>query len=120
MEILALHSHTIKFLGDFDYLLSLKDYDTLLNLADGETALALWGLHSVLKIKEEGEEHSDGESSDEDEESAGVTIRHASFTDFLNDQSRSGTFFLDPAYYGPFSTSCVIHYLNCLLGNLNG
>ncbi|KAL0563458.1 hypothetical protein V5O48_018609, partial [Marasmius crinis-equi] len=74
MEILALNSH---FNAVLHHQLSLKEIEILLGLPEGEAALALWGLHSVLEIKEEEEkekeeeQHSDRESSDKDKEPAG-------------------------------------------------
>ncbi|KAL0568807.1 hypothetical protein V5O48_013169 [Marasmius crinis-equi] len=97
MKILALILHANEFL---ECKLSLADIEKLLSLPEGEATLALRGLHSVLEITD-----------------TTVTVRHASFTDFLTHSSRSRAFFLDPAYYGPFCASRVIRHLNRLLGD---
>ncbi|KAL0568417.1 hypothetical protein V5O48_013561, partial [Marasmius crinis-equi] len=96
LKILALILHANEFLETKP---SLENIEALLDLSKGEAALALRGLHSVLDISDNGK----------------VTVRHASFTDFLSHSSRSGMFFLDSEYYKTFSASCVIHYLNRLL-----
>ncbi|KAL0564695.1 hypothetical protein V5O48_017344 [Marasmius crinis-equi] len=76
MEILALILYAKEFQD------SLADIEALLSLPEGEATLALRGLHSVLEITD-----------------TQVTVRHASFTDFLAHPSRSRAFFLDPAYW---------------------
>ncbi|KAL0570155.1 hypothetical protein V5O48_011810 [Marasmius crinis-equi] len=79
---------------------SLPELEILLDISRGEAALALRGLHSVLDIANEK-----------------VLIRHASFTDLLKDKSRSGTFFVDQAYFKSFYPSCFIRFLNRVLDN---
>ncbi|KAL0573347.1 hypothetical protein V5O48_008611 [Marasmius crinis-equi] len=74
MKILAVILHPNP---SIHWTLSLEDIETLVSLPEGEVVLVLRGLHSVLKITDT------------------VAVRHASFTDFLNDPSRSGVFFLD-------------------------
>ncbi|KAJ7033858.1 hypothetical protein C8F04DRAFT_957211, partial [Mycena alexandri] len=60
------------------FALTVSDLEHLLELNEGEVALILRTLHSVIWV--------------EDEHSSQVTVYHASFLDFLEDPSRSGSF----------------------------
>ncbi|KAJ7248345.1 hypothetical protein C8J57DRAFT_1028852, partial [Mycena rebaudengoi] len=55
-------------------------------LKPGDVQLTLRGLHSVLYIPEPEDDN------DYDER---ISVHHASFRDFLKDQSRSGEFYVD-------------------------
>lgn len=61
------------------FWLSIPHVEQFLSMEPGDFHLALRGLHSVIKI-----------DSEEDE----FTIHHASFRDFLDDPTRSGTFYV--------------------------
>ncbi|KAJ7436898.1 hypothetical protein B0H11DRAFT_1885693 [Mycena galericulata] len=65
---------------------SVPHIEQLLELEPGDVRLALHGLHSVLSVPPE--------DKDNDIFSNGVIVHHASFEDFLNDQTRSGTFYV--------------------------
>ncbi|KAL0564044.1 hypothetical protein V5O48_018013 [Marasmius crinis-equi] len=73
---------------------SIENIEALLYLPEGQVDLALRAMHSVLGI-------ADSE----------VRILHASFSDFLQDSSRSGDFFIEPTHYKSFTASRLIQYL---------
>ncbi|KAJ7118212.1 hypothetical protein C8R44DRAFT_707632 [Mycena epipterygia] len=58
--------------------LSVDHIEQLLELKPGDIGLALRGLHSLVEIRCDW-----------------VTVHHASFLDFLNDQTRSGLFYIN-------------------------
>ncbi|KAJ7822060.1 hypothetical protein B0H14DRAFT_2519081 [Mycena olivaceomarginata] len=59
--------------------LRIPHIEQLLELKPGDVQLTLRGLHSIVKM--------DGNT---------VTVHHASFLDFLNNPTRSGTFYVGP------------------------
>ncbi|KAF9259096.1 hypothetical protein L218DRAFT_841184, partial [Marasmius fiardii PR-910] len=63
----------------------------------GDVLLILQQMHSVLHI---------GGSEDK------ITIYHASFVDFLHDQSWSGAFFIDKKVYRQELVCCWLHLLS--------
>ncbi|KAF7372802.1 NACHT domain-containing protein [Mycena sanguinolenta] len=63
-----------------NFLLKVAEIDQLFEFVDGETWLLLRGLHSVLQLPSE--------------EIPFIFTHHASFLDFLNDQSRSHNFYV--------------------------
>lgn len=69
---------------------SCEDIDALLCLDIGQTRLVLRGLHSLLSISNRSELEENAEK---------IKILHKSFTDFLQDQSRSGQFYIDVAAF---------------------
>ncbi|KAJ7920873.1 hypothetical protein B0H13DRAFT_1605006 [Mycena leptocephala] len=69
--------------------LSPDQFDRLLELEPGDVQLILRGLHSVLDIPS----YSD---PDEPPDSRAISVYHASFLDFLQDQHRSSIFHIDP------------------------
>ncbi|KAJ7888289.1 hypothetical protein B0H13DRAFT_2042505 [Mycena leptocephala] len=76
--------HLVPILRVIEYFIyppGLEQIDELLGLEDGETELSLRSLHSVLKFWGRGD----------------PTFIHASFSDFLCDPSRAGSFYIgDP------------------------
>ncbi|KAJ7266523.1 hypothetical protein C8J57DRAFT_1015380, partial [Mycena rebaudengoi] len=54
-------------------------------LKPGDVRLILRGLHSILRIPEPRNDNGPQEP---------ISVHHASFRDFLNDQSRSGEFYV--------------------------
>ncbi|KAL0576246.1 hypothetical protein V5O48_005728 [Marasmius crinis-equi] len=47
-----------------------------------------------------------------------IRLLHASFTDFLRDQSRSGDFYIDSKHFESYTVTCVIRYLNKCMADL--
>ncbi|KAF9256762.1 hypothetical protein L218DRAFT_881043, partial [Marasmius fiardii PR-910] len=66
-------------------------------LKDEGMVLILQRMHSVLHIR-----------GSEDE----ITVYHASFVDFLHDQSQSGAFFIDKEVYQQELVCCWLHVLS--------
>ncbi|KAJ7884472.1 hypothetical protein B0H13DRAFT_1628685 [Mycena leptocephala] len=66
-----------------DLHLGLRHMEQLLELKPGDMQLALRGLHSVLKVPT-----TIGSDTDS------INVYHASFPDFLEDPSRSGSFYV--------------------------
>ncbi|KAJ7230961.1 hypothetical protein C8J57DRAFT_1028385, partial [Mycena rebaudengoi] len=54
-------------------------------LKPGDVRLILQGLHSVLDVPKPEEDNNHWQW---------ISVHHASFRDFLNDQSRSGKFYI--------------------------
>ncbi|KAF9259162.1 hypothetical protein L218DRAFT_1059889 [Marasmius fiardii PR-910] len=77
--------------------------EMLLNIQSGQVALTLRGMHSVLQILKPNNE---------------IKILHASFSDFLTDQSRSMDFCIDQVQYKSFTISQGICLLNNQLSTL--
>ncbi|KAL0569225.1 hypothetical protein V5O48_012739 [Marasmius crinis-equi] len=76
-------------------LRSPRNIGFLLGLSEGKVAVALRGMHSVLDIS-----------------NSEIRILHASFTDFLEDPSRSGDFHIDSAYSHSFILTRVLQRVN--------
>ncbi|KAJ7262587.1 hypothetical protein C8J57DRAFT_454824 [Mycena rebaudengoi] len=83
------HCHSLRrILGAlefFEFALDTGEIEQVLALKPGDVQLILRGLHSVLDIPE---------PKNDNKHWAGILVHHASFRDFLNDQSRSGEFYV--------------------------
>ncbi|KAJ7195857.1 NACHT domain-containing protein [Mycena rebaudengoi] len=75
----------LRALEFFDFRLHPDGIEQVLELKPRDVQLILRGLHSVLRIPE---------PKDDNERWVGISVHHASFRDFLNDQSRSGEFYV--------------------------
>ncbi|KAJ7229255.1 hypothetical protein C8J57DRAFT_1583454, partial [Mycena rebaudengoi] len=75
----------LKAMDFFDLGLYIGGIEQILALKPGDAQLILRGLHSILHIPEPRYD------SDRDMQ---ISVHHASFRDFLNDQSRSGEFYV--------------------------
>ncbi|ESK85671.1 nwd2 [Moniliophthora roreri MCA 2997] len=80
-----LHLQHTRILDNLNRPVSPSLVEDVLGLPVGDVSLALRGMHSVLDI-----------GSTE----KGIVVLHASFIDFLLNQSRSGPFFVDQDQYG--------------------
>ncbi|KAJ7245778.1 hypothetical protein C8J57DRAFT_1082146 [Mycena rebaudengoi] len=80
------HCHSLHWillaLEFFEFSLHPGGIEQVLELKPGDVQLILRGLHSVLWIPEPNEHWK------------WISVHHASFRDFLNDQSRSGKFYV--------------------------
>ncbi|KAJ7262562.1 hypothetical protein C8J57DRAFT_454711 [Mycena rebaudengoi] len=75
----------LRALEFFDFQLFTGGIEQVLGLKPGDVQLILRGLHSVLDIPE---------PTYDNDHDMGISAHHASFRDFLNDQSRSGEFYV--------------------------
>jgi hypothetical protein len=69
----------LRALEFFDFCLHTGGIEQILGLKPGDVQLILRGLHSVLRIPDHN---------------GPISVHHASLRDFLNDQSRSGEFYV--------------------------
>ncbi|KAJ7248317.1 hypothetical protein C8J57DRAFT_1014236, partial [Mycena rebaudengoi] len=74
----------LRTLEFFEFQLHAGGIEQLLELKPGDVQLILRGLHSILSIPE---------PEDDNDRWQRISVHHASFRDFLNDQSRSGEFY---------------------------
>jgi hypothetical protein len=83
------HCHSLlwilRALEFFDFQLYTGGIEQVLELKRGDVQLILRGLHSVLHIPQ---------PEDDNDCWRWISVHHASFQDFLNDQSRSGKFYV--------------------------
>ncbi|KAJ7245761.1 hypothetical protein C8J57DRAFT_1190748 [Mycena rebaudengoi] len=76
----------LRALEFFEFRLHPGGIEQLLELKPGDVQLILRGLHSVMRIPEPKYDNVPR---------MWILVHHASFRDFLNDQSRSGEFYVD-------------------------
>jgi hypothetical protein len=76
----------LRALEFFEFQLYTAGIEQVLELKPGDVQLILRGLHSVLDIPE---------PEDDNDHDEPISVHHASFRGFLNDQSRSGEFYVD-------------------------
>lgn len=101
LQILSTHPRPLELMRILAYILIVKYpspliLDNLLNKRLGTVASVLRGLYSLLEIP--------------GTDSPWYTIEpyHASFLDFIEDQSRSGAFYVDKTrYYAEVAESCI-------------
>ncbi|KAJ7248311.1 NACHT domain-containing protein [Mycena rebaudengoi] len=83
------HCHSLlwilRALEFFDFRLYTAGIEQVLALKPGDVQLILRGLHSILRIPGPKKDNYQDER---------ISVHHASFRDFLNDQSRSGEFYV--------------------------
>ncbi|KAJ6551263.1 hypothetical protein B0H19DRAFT_1236482 [Mycena capillaripes] len=82
--------------------LSADHIDQLLELEPGDVRLALHGLHSVIKFPEQEEKHY-----------ASLSIHHASFSDFLQDSSRTGEFYVSSGQHRSDLSHSILKAFSC-------
>ncbi|KAL0568444.1 hypothetical protein V5O48_013543 [Marasmius crinis-equi] len=76
---------------------SPKEIEYLLGLSKGQATLALRGMHAVLGVKDPDRR---------------IIPVHKSFTDFLYDRFRAGCFYVDTAYFKPFTAVRLFWCIN--------
>ncbi|KAJ7245720.1 hypothetical protein C8J57DRAFT_1190709, partial [Mycena rebaudengoi] len=91
----------LRALDFFDFRIHPSGIEQLLQLNPGDVQLVLRNLHSVLLVPEPG---SDNVQS--------IRVHHASFRDFLKDQTRSGEFYVGGLQHRVELGKCVLKALS--------
>jgi hypothetical protein len=92
----------------FEFTFCIGEIEQLLQLKAGDVQLILRNLHSVLRVPEPENNNVPGER---------ISVHHASFQDFLNNQARSGDFYVGGLQHQVEMGKSVLKALSYLYDN---